>query len=459
MPEARGRGLPIHDGERLTVTASHIPEPDLALYASDPDAVAPERTLEIHAHLGRCADCADTYDTFVAAFAGEDDETFLASGDTASSIAYGRRVEAENRDADELLESYFAEPEKAAWRNLAAQRKYRHGGVVRRLVQRAFDLRLREPLDALTFADAAIAVAEAIPEDAYPRNAVHDLRGQAWKERANALNQLGEPAVALDALDRAERAYKRLMSNTLGLGNVALVRAVAYLYLERLPEADREVRLAEALYEQLGDAERRARALFLRGNIFYESRELEVAASLFRDIIAYGEAEENPEWVASGSYALGNCALETGDIESAAVLFSTAVGICRHTGQEFLTYAEWGLSRVLLARGLFRESLRGLNAVHAQFAKRGVVLDAAVAAMDAMDAMVALRMFKQVGDLARTVFKTFTDAGMLTSALTALAFIQTAAAEERLTREQVHAVRSFVKRLERKPDLLFVPPR
>jgi tetratricopeptide (TPR) repeat protein len=442
----------------MTVTP-HVPEPELALYASDPDAIAPTRTLEIHAHLARCAECADTYDTFVTTFAGDDDENFLASEGSAASMEYGARVARENADADELLKDYFDQPEKAAWRNLAAQRKFVHGGVVRRLAQRAFDVSLSEPLDALTFADAAIAIAEAIPEDAYPKNVVHDLRGRAWKERANALNQLGEPAAALDALDHAERAYKRLASNTLGLGNVALVRAIAYFNLERLPEADREVQIAEELYERLGDTERRTKALFARGNIKYESRELEVAATLFRRVIAYGETEQNQQWVASGSYALGNCVLETGDIESAAVLFSTAIATCRRTGLPYLVYAEWGMARVLLARGLFRESLRRLNAVQAQFANTGVVLHAAVAAMDAMDAMVALGMFRQTGDLARGVFKTFTDAGMLTSALTALSFIQTAAAEERLTREQVHAVRSFVKRLEREPNLLFVPPR
>jgi tetratricopeptide (TPR) repeat protein len=457
MPETCGRGFPIDDGERLTVTA-HIPEPELALYASDPDAIAPTRTLEIHAHLGRCTDCADTYDTFVATFAGEDDEAFLTSEGSAASMEYGARVARENADADELLKDYFDEPERAAWRNLAAQRKYRHGGVVRRLAKKAFDVCASEPLHALTFADAAIAVAEALPKDHYPPNTLHDLLGRAWKERANALNRLGEPAAALDALDHAAREYRQVPSNTLGLGNVALVRAVAYYYLERFPEADREVQIAEELYEQLGDAERRTKAMFLRGNIKYESRELEGAAILFRRVITYGETEQNHEWVASGSYALGNCALETGDIESAAVLFSTAIGIYRHTAQEYLVGAEWGMARVLLARELFRESLRRLNAVHAQFAKRGMVLDAAVAALDAMEAMVALGMFQQVSDLARAVFVTFTDAGTLTSALTALAYIQTAADEQRLTREAVREIRHFVKRVERQPDLLFVPP-
>ena len=440
------------------MTSPHIPEPDLALLASDPDAIAPSRTLEIHAHLGRCADCAEAFDAFVVAFAGEDDEAFLTSDGSIASMEYGARVARENAEADELLKDYFAEPEKAAWRNLAAQRKFLHGGVVRRLAQRAFDLSMREPLDALTFADAAIAVAEAISEDAYPKNVVHDLRGRAWKERANALNQLGEPAAALDALDHAERAYKRLASNALGLGNVAFVRSGAYLLLERFSDADRAALVAEALYERLGDAERHTRVLFQRGNIKYESRELEGAAILFRRVIAYGETEQNQDWIASGSYALGNCVLETGDIESAAMLFSAAIGICRRTGQEFLAYAEWGMARVLLARGLFNESLRRLTAVHAQLAKRGVMLDAAVAAMDAMDAMVALRMFRQVGALARAVFRTFTDAGVLTSALTALSFIQAAAAQKRLTREQVHTIRSFVKRLEREPNLLFLPP-
>lgn len=457
MPKARSVGLPFHDGERLIVT-SHIPASELALYATNPDAPSPERTREIHLHLAACADCADTYESFVSALGVDDDAAFLASESTAASLAYGRRVEEENRVADELLKDYFAEPEKAAWRNLAASRKYVHGGVVRRLAQHAFEICAKEPLHALTFADAAIAVAEAISDDAYPNNVVYELRGRAWKERANALNRLGEPAAALQALDRAERAYNRVTSNTLGLGNVALVRAAAFFYLERLPEADRSVQRAEELYDRLGDAERRTKAVFLRGNIKYESRDVEGAASLFRRVIAYGEAEDKPEWVASGSYALGNCALETGDIETAAVLFSTAIGIYRHTAEEYLVGAEWGMARVLLARGLFTESLRRLNAVHAQFTKRGMVLDAAVAALDAMEAMVALRMFKQVADLARAVFKTFTQAGMLTSALTALSFIQTAASHQRLTREAVREVRRFVKRVDREPDLLFVPP-
>lgn len=441
------------------MTSLHIPEPELALYASDPDAVSPDRAREIHTHLAACSDCADTFDAFVATFAGEDDEAFLGSERSIASLEWGARVARENAEADELLEDYFAEPEKAAWRNLAAQRKFVHGGVVRRLAKKAFDVCASEPLNALTFADAAIAVANALPNDEYPPNALHDLRGRAYKERANALNRLGEPAAALKALEQAELEYDEVTSNTLGLGNVALVRAAAYFLLEWLPEADLEVRIAEDLYEQLGDAERRTKAVFLHGNILYQSSRFDAATELFRSVLTYGESVDSKEWIAKGSYALGNCVLDTGDIENASLLFSKALTLFRITGPKADRIgAEWGMGRVLLARGKFKESLRALQNVQSQYTTLGMTADAGVAALDAIEAMVALGMFKQVGDLARAVFVTFTDAGMLTSALTALAYIQTAAAEGRLTREAVREVRAFVKRLEREPNLLFVPP-
>lgn len=441
------------------MTSLHIPEPELALHASEPDAIAPDRSREIHHHLAACADCADTYDTFVAMFAGEDDEEFLASDGSVAAMEWGARVARENAEADELLKDYFQLPEKAAYRNLASRRKFLTGGVVRRLAQRAFEVCANEPLHALVFADAAIAVAEALPEDDYPPNALHDLRGRAWKERANAMNQLGEPKAALDALDHAEREYGQVASNMLSLGNVALVRAVAYYNLERFPDAEREVQIAEALYERLGDAERRTKAMFLRGEVMYELHQLEAASELFRKVLVYGESIDSQEWVAKGSYTLASCILDMGDIENAALLFSKALGLFRITGAKpDRISAEWGMGRVLLARGLFRDSLRRLDDVRVQFTTLGMTGDAGLAALDAIEAMVALGMWKQVVELARRVFSTFTEAGMLTSALSALAYLQTAGAEQCLTREAVREVRAFVKRVERQPNLLFVPP-
>jgi hypothetical protein len=47
---------------------------------------------------------------------------------------------------------------------------------------------------------------------------------------------------------------------------------------------------------------------------------------------------------------------------------------------------------------------------------------------------------------------------MLTGALTAIAYIKEAAAAGTLTPATVQSVRTFLRRVERQPDLVFEPP-
>jgi hypothetical protein len=64
----------------------------------------------------------------------------------------------------------------------------------------------------------------------------------------------------------------------------------------------------------------------------------------------------------------------------------------------------------------------------------------------------------QIVELAKHLFDVFTNAGMLTGALSALAYIKEAAAAGTLTTDHLHAVRTFLRRAQRQPDLLFLPP-
>ncbi len=47
---------------------------------------------------------------------------------------------------------------------------------------------------------------------------------------------------------------------------------------------------------------------------------------------------------------------------------------------------------------------------------------------------------------------------MITGALTAIAYIKEAAAARKLTPAGVDAVRTYLRRVERQPELVFVPP-
>jgi hypothetical protein len=171
----------------------HIPESELAIFAFSPDTVSAQRRAEIELHVSACGACRATSDFFALA---EDDladadawEPIMGSVTRDALFAYAARIASEDREANEMLKPLFDNPGKAAWQNIAMQKRFVTGGVVRRLTAHAHGICEDDPLSALTFADVAISVAEALPHDTYPANAVDEIRGHGVErtgERAHA---------------------------------------------------------------------------------------------------------------------------------------------------------------------------------------------------------------------------------------------------------------------------------
>src|SRR5207244_6040556 len=134
------------------------------LFAFSPEAVTPDRRTAIERHTATCASCRATRDFFAVAEEDLSDvdmwEPIAGSATRESLAAYAERIADEDGEAEELLAPLFAAPGKAAWTNLQAQKRFHSGGVVRRLNAHAASISESEPLDALTFADAAISIAE-----------------------------------------------------------------------------------------------------------------------------------------------------------------------------------------------------------------------------------------------------------------------------------------------------------
>jgi tetratricopeptide (TPR) repeat protein len=441
----------------------HIAESELAVFAFDPDAMPEPRRSVINRHTAECATCRSTLDFFAVA---EDDlsdvdvwEPVMGSATHDALMTYAARIADEDREAEEVLKPLFDAPAKTAWLNLRTQRRFLSGGVARRLSAHAHNICESEPLDALTFADAAISVAEGLPDDNYPANAIYEVRGTAWKERANAQLLLGQFPESLESLLRAERAYKHLASPSLGLSTVALVRASVLYGQQRLDEAVVTAERAEHGFAHLGDDDRRMTALFLRASIKFEARSLGEAAALFRQVIDYGESMNSPLWVARGSNALGKCEVHRGNLSEASMHFHKALAVFREIGSAIERLStEWGIAKVLLQSGKQSEAIRRLRDTAAEYETRGMVTDAALVGLDIADAFLALGQPRQIVELASRLFRAFTNAGMLTGALTAIAYLKEAAAAGTLTPDDVQAVRSFVRRAERQPALLFVAP-
>ena len=83
---------------------------------------------------------------------------------------------------------------------------------------------------------------------------------------------------------------------------------------------------------------------------------------------------------------------------------------------------------------------------------------AALAWLDVVEALLALRQTNEIISIASRLFDTFKNAGMITSALTAIAYLKEAAATGRLSATGVSNVRKYFRRAERQPEVLFEPP-
>lgn len=376
-----------------------------------------------------------------------------------SLMAYGARVAQEDREAELLLKDFLENPIAVAWTSLATRRAFRTGGVVRKLNAAAHAICEDNPLAALTFADAAVSVAGALPDDLYPANAVYQLRGTAWKERAIAQMLLGLLPEAHTSLDSARRAYSKTAHNGLGLALVALIRAGVFYEQGCFDDALDMAREAEIGLAHAGDDRRRMDAVFLQGSIMYEVGSIQGAITLFRQIIDYGEHLQSPRWIARGFYALGNCEIEAGNLSDASLHFHEALVIFRGVGPERHRIAtEWGIARVVLHSGKFTEAVRRLRIAAGDFERLGMVTDAALVGLDITEALLALGKPRQIVELAQHLFGVFQAAGTLTEALAAIAYLKEAAASGELTTATLKNLRSFLRRAERQPGLQFVPP-
>jgi tetratricopeptide (TPR) repeat protein len=440
----------------------HIPHAELSRFAHDKLAFQRERAEEIESHIGNCAECGAAFDFHAVA---EEDLIGLAVsqpiiGSTfAAMSAYANRCAAEDAEADELLKEYFENPRKAALLNVRNQRRLVTGGVVRRLNAKAHEVVASEPLEALIFADLAQAVAEVLPDDTYPNNAVYELRGTAAKERANALLRLAKFDEALDSLHRAEQAYEQLRSSERGLAAVELVRAIVYYERGELQNASRHVERAEHGFAYLRLERERMKAVWLRGEIAYEALDYVGAADIFQAVIAFGKNINDAGWIARGSFCRAACELERGNLVDAVTLYQLALMIFRETGPvEYRIETEWGLARVALYGGKVNDAARGLRDAIAAFEEIGRVMNVALAGIDLCEALLVIDRWDEIAKVAGHAFRVLKKAGNETGALTALAYLKEAAAKRQVTSETLKMVREYLRRVEREPDLLFVPP-
>ena len=455
MQEERALGGPV------APPMTHLTEEALALYAFDPEEDLDR--AEIESHVGACPQCSSnlTFIRWVDAGLRDPDTWEVAERDVPATRAAIRdlaaQVAAEDEEAERLLEDLVANPARLAFANLGTKRGYLTAGVVRRLIRAASDACEREPLDALTFADCAIDIAAHLSNCL--SSVVHELHAHAWKERANALTALGQFDASFDALDHAEREFAEAPGTPSGTAIVQYIRAWVHYSRGELDRATKLLSMSAATYLSLGETDPYMRTRHLLANVMFARGDVRGARAVYEEILAWGEAENDPIWIARESNTVGRCALEMGELTAAVFSFHRSVQTFRDLGKHAEALRpQWGLALVVLASGKPAEALARFAAVREDFHESKMLSDEALISLDIMDALHALSRDRENVAIASDIIQTFTRAGMLTSALTAFAYLREAAARGPVTPTMTRHVRQFLKRLECEPALLFRPP-
>lgn len=441
----------------------HIAEEVLIDYADDPASVRDRALLE--SHLAVCAACWSKLDDYrLLARAMSDEETWwtagqLESGDGEQALRdFVERCAAEDVDAERLLRDVRESQYRFAYAKIARRRQFQTGGVVRRLCQAAWE-ECPHPRFARDLAEAACAIADALPDDHYPAAAVNELRGRAWKEYSTACRYLAQFAAGFDALSRAERAYKRLPDPESQVAAVDLCRALLLWEQQRYDEALPYARSAARVFSERRETRHYFNAREVEALILHRQGSVSAACETYLQLFTYADDIDDAELKARSARNLGVAYRDKADVGSASEYLLIALRLFEELDQHAMVVETTGLiARLTLTAGNPTEAANKLPALIDEMRRLGKTADAARAQLDLAEALLILERFEEVEAVCAGLAAYFRKAEMLTGALTAAAYLKEAAARRSLTKAHIDQVREYLAALDRTPNLPFTSP-
>lgn len=444
------------------MSESHLSEETLMDYADDPASVADRSSVEEHlSGYSECWSAVDTYRQIASAMG--DEETWWAAevweDHGASAVRdFVARIEAEDSEADRLLDPFLDSPYLFLKANIARRKRCHTGGVVRLLCNTARDQVDRDPPFALALAETACVIADSLPDDYYPAAAVNELRGTAWKEYSTACRVSQRFEAAYDALARAERAYRRTIDPDMSLATVSLTRALVLWEQERYTEALPLARWAAAEFSRLRRTVKYFEAKEAEATILHRMGDVDAACETYRAAFELADELADAEMKARAARNLGIAHRDRGDIGMASKYLLVALQLYESLEMRALVViTRWSIARLSLAAGNASDAARRLPEIVADLTALEMRADAAYAHLDLVQALLALGQFEELESVCSDLFAFFRHSQMMTGAMTAAAFLKDAAAARSLTPRLIDHVRKYLAELARTPTLAFAP--
>ena len=383
-----------------------------------------------------------------------------AEGHRQRLVAFASRVQDEYAEAGATFPLFLNDALAFVHERVERRPEYRTAGAVRLLTESAHVCCERDPMHARNIAEAAVLIADQLPQSEYPASVVHLLRGLAWKERANAMRFIGEYPEALVSLDRSEREFRQLLVPPIELGNTAYIRAMVLTYMDRLDEAERFAVESAEIFAAFGDAERSFLSTCAQATILYYRSDYASALVILECLLKHAEANNDSIETARHYSNVGVCCIQIGNAARAAECLLVAHQIYWGLQNELeLARIERWLGVLSRVRGNVPDSIARLRRARAEFERLGLLDDAALATIDLVESLFVFGNTSEVAKLCSEAMRYIRRSGNRRQALVAASYLKEAADLHQLTLPKVEHVRKFVQQLEARPSLRFEPLR
>jgi tetratricopeptide (TPR) repeat protein len=443
---------------------SHYSEDELTAYVINPARITDR--MELESHLTECAECQATVSSLEETEADlrqpevwQQVDAFLAHPPRLhEALRLKRKTEAEDEQAMRLLERPLLSPLHFVDAKVGQRLRFRTAGVLRMLCKQAHELHDKNPTFSLRLAEAACAIAPALPPD--PPTTRH-WHGVALRERANALRYLGKFGDALRYLDEAATKFdQEPWADPFDLAIVGYIRGTILVQMEREEEALKLAEQVAGVFAEYGDESREAKALLLEGVCLDALRQFDAAAAVAERVIKLARALEARRPLAYALQNGGVASVELGQLDRAekylveALVYFDEMGVKTECAR-----VEWAMAGILTARGDLERAETMLDAARSRLQALGLRNDHGLATLEWVEVRLALKRTAGVTQACRQILMEFESEGMMRKARMALAYLQEALAAERATPQLVREVRHYLRDLPRHPDLVFAPAR
>jgi tetratricopeptide (TPR) repeat protein len=358
----------------------------------------------------------------------------------------------ERQYAPPIVDQLLKTTPRSDWQKLPGRKDLQSYGAVRHLSALFTEQLTKDPAYAHAIAELAVSVAEAIPDAAYPRVIISQIRAYAWKDLGKSLRYMGRNKESEKALRHAEETLGGRVALSHDLAIVRFNLAVTLRELEQFEESRTLLAECKGIFREYGDGRNAILASFAQGVLLQNMDHFREAREAYLLIVAT-TPDLDDEQLAALNNAIGLCSIELEEWDTADDAFAYATTLFSELDQPVnALIVETGRGRMYIRSGQSSLGIAHLRPIRRQLLGYGLYEEAGVAGLEIVEGLIEQRRYSAGESLARKIVSEFELAGLNKRAVEALTFLTKILESKTASAKDIRDVGQYIVSLRTNPE-------